>query len=139
MSAGIHTTNYTDTFIAVAEDSAAAHAKVPVPKDGPTIASLHHDLLAGAPYQLTSDDVIFETYAIRAALADDEKDAAREQFFAKGQPCLRSSPLGKTYGWGTHHDSQGRVALIAVGTAEYDRLVSDPQLTQTRAMRSRRA
>jgi hypothetical protein len=135
----VHTTDYTNTFIAVAEDCPVDSAEVPVAKSAPTIASLHHDLLAAAPYALTSDEVIFETYAIRSGLADDERESAWAQFFSKGQPCLRSSPLGKRYGWGTHHDSAGRVALVAVGTPEYERLATDPALTQTRAMRSRRA
>ncbi|MET0862647.1 MAG: DUF6157 family protein [Microbacterium sp.] len=139
MSARIHTTNYVNTFIAVAEDCPVDTAEVPVAKAAaPTIASLHHDLIAAAPYAHTSDDLIFETYAIRAELDEGEKDAAREAFYAKGQPCLRSSPLGKRYGWGTHHDAEGRVALVAVGTPEYERLSHDPNLTQTRAMRSRR-
>jgi Family of unknown function (DUF6157) len=139
MSSGTHTTNYSDTFIAVAEDCPVDSAEVPIAKAAPTIASLHYDLIAAAPYTHTSDDVIFETYAIRAELSDDEKQAAREAFFSKGQPCLRSSPLGKRYGWGTHHDSDGRVALIAVGTPEYERLAADATVTQTRAMRSKRA
>jgi hypothetical protein len=135
----MHSTNYVETFIAVADDSPVDRAEVPTPKNGPTIASLHYDLIAAAPYSMTSDDVIFETYAIRAALADDDKDAARAAFFSKGQPCLRSSPLGKRYGWGIHHDADGRVALVGAGTAEYERLSTDESLTQTRAMRSRRA
>lgn len=135
----MHTTNYTDTFIAVADDCPVDAAETPVAKAAPTIASLHHDLIAAAPYALTSDEVIFETYAIRAGIPDAQRDDAWEQFFSKGQPCLRSSPLGKRYGWGTHHDSEGRVALVAVGTEEYERLAADATLTQTRAMRSRRA
>ena len=137
--APVHTTNYTDTFIAVAEDCPVEAAEIPVAKAEPTIASLHHDLIAAARYALTSEEVIFETYAIRSAISDDERDAAWGAFFAKGQPCLRSSPLGKRYGGGTHHDSLGRVALVAVGTEEYARLAADPALAQTRAMRSRRA
>ena len=134
----MHSTNYFETFIAVADDSPVDRAEAPIPKQGPTIASLHYDLITAAPYAMTSDDVIFETSAIRAALADDEKDAARAAFFSKGQPCLRSSPLGKRYGWGIHHDAEGRVALVAAGTPEYERLSTDATLTQTRAMRSRR-
>lgn len=139
MSERTHTTNYVDTFIAVAEDCPVAVAEIPLAKGAATIASLHHDLIAAAPYAHTSDDIVFETYAIRAGLADDERDAARRAFFSKGQPCLRSSPLGKRYGWGTHHDDQGRVALFAVGTADYERLAADAELAQTRAMRSKRA
>lgn len=134
-----HTTNYFDTFIAVAEDSPTDHAVEPPVKDAPTIASLHYELISSAPYTLTSDDVIFETYARRAGIADDKRDAAREAFFSKGQPCLRSSPLGKRYGWGIHSDAEGRVAVVAADSDEYARLLSDEATTQTRAMRSKRA
>jgi len=135
----MHTTNYFDTFIAVAEDCPAAASEVPPAAQSPTIAMLHFELIASEPYAKTSDEVIFETYARRAGLADDERDAARDAFFSKGQPCLRSSPLGKRYGWGIHSDTEGRVALVPQGTPEYERLSSDPGVTQTSAMRTRRA
>ncbi|WP_298711512.1 DUF6157 family protein [Micrococcus sp. 2A] len=41
----------------------------------------------------------------------------REAFFAKSQACLRASPLGKRHGWGLHHDAEGRVALVPLGSA----------------------
>jgi hypothetical protein len=63
----------------------------------------------------------------------------RERFFSKGQACLRSSPLSKRYGWGTHHDAEGRVALYPVGSAEYERLRTDESLEHLTAMRSKRA
>jgi len=134
----MHTTNYFDTFIAVAEDCPAAASEVPPSQDPPTIAALHFDLIAAEPYAKTSDEVIFETYARRRGLSPDERDAARELFFSKGQPCLRSSPLGKRYGWGIHSDPQGRVALVAQGTPEYEELLAAPDVVHTRAMRSRR-
>lgn len=135
----MHTTNYFDTFIDVAEDCPTDHAVEPPLKAEPTIAQLHYELIAARPYALTSDDVVFETYARRAGIADDEKAAARDVFFSKGQPCLRSSPLGKRYGWGLHHDGEGRVALVARDSAEYAQLSADPATAHTRAMRSRRA
>jgi hypothetical protein len=134
----VRTTNYTDTFIQVAEDCPVDHGVVPPAKPEPTIARLHYDLIAEAPFQLTSDEVIFETFARRSGVTDDEREAAREAFFAKGQPCLRSSPLGKRYGWGLVHDAEGRVALVARDSPEYQRLAAEPDLAQTRAMRSRR-
>lgn len=135
----MHTTNYLGTFIEVAEDCPATHAIEPPAKADPTIAQLHYELLAEHPYTLTSDDVVFETYARRAGIAPDERDAAREAFFSKGQPCLRSSPLGKRYGWGLHHDAEGRVALVPLESADYARLAADPEVAHTRAMRSKRA
>jgi len=115
------------------------HAVEPPTGEKPTIAALHYRLLAEAPYARTSDDVIFETWAVRQGLSDEERPAAREAFFARGQACLRASPLGKRYGWGFHHDAEGRVALVPRESEQYTLLAADPALAHTRAMRSRRA
>lgn len=133
-----HTTNYFDTFIEVAEDCPADHATEPPIAEKPSIAATHYRLIAENPYARTSDDVIFETYALRNDIAADDA-AAREAFFSKGQPCLRSSPLGKRYGWGLHHDAEGRVALVPRESEQYEALAADPEVAHTRAMRSRRA
>jgi hypothetical protein len=135
----MHTTNYLDTFIDVADDCAAPAAQEPPVKDTPTVAQLHYALIAERPYALTSDDVVFETHVRRAGIADEDRAAAREAFFSKGQPCLRSSPLGKRYGWGIHSDAEGRVALYPRESDDYARLSADPGIAHTRAMRSRRA
>lgn len=111
----------------------------PVSAKGPTVASLQHGLIAARPYELTSDDVLFEVYAIREGVLDKERAEARTGFFAKSQACLRSSPLGKRYGWGIHHDADGKVALVPVESERYQELAADTSLTQTRAMRSKRA
>lgn len=134
----MHTTNYYSTFIEVADDSPAESATEPPARDVPTVAQLHYELIANAPYTLTSDDVIFETHARRAGIPDDERDAARDAFFSKGQPCLRSSPLGKRYGWGVHSDAEGRVAVYARESDDYARLAADDATAHTKAMRSKR-
>ena len=141
--AKIHTTNYLDTFIAVADDSAAMAGTVPPSRPEPSVAELTHAMIAANPYRYTSDDVIFTVWADRRGLDPQDRPAARAQFFAKGQPCLRSSDLGKRYGWGVHSDAEGRVAIYAVESAQYARLVAgvDPSggvATVTRAMRSGR-
>lgn len=133
-------TNYIDTFIRVAEDCPVTQAEAPsVGTKGPTVASLQYQLITERPYELTSDDVLFEVHRIRRGLPDEELSEAREAFFAKSQACLRASPLGKRYGWGIHHDSQGRVALVPLDSDRYQALATDPALQQTRAMRSKRA
>lgn len=137
----MHTTNYRNTFIEIAEDSPTGAAEIPPQREGkpPTIANLHFELVADAPYRHTSDDVIFATHATRKDIPDADRAAARDQFFSKGQACLRTSPLAKRYGWGIHHDAEGRVALVPAGSEEYDRLANDPDIAHVKAMRSKRA
>lgn len=133
-------TIYTATFIAVAEDCpAAGPEEPPVSAKGPTVASLQYELISQRPYELTSDDVLFEVYATRQGIPEGDREAARAAFFAKDQACLRSSPLGKRYGWGIHHDSDGRVALVPLGSDDYESFVGDASLKQLKAMRSKRA
>jgi len=134
----LHSTNYTDTFIAVTEDCPVQRGTEPPVKAAPTAAYLLYHKIAEHPYAFTSDELLFSVYAEKRMLKADELQAERQRFFSVGQPCLRASALGKTYGWGTHHDTQGRVALYGAGTDEYDRLQSDPKLTQLKAMRSTR-
>jgi hypothetical protein len=135
----MHTTNYQDTMIEVAEDCPSQVGMAPpLNGDQPTVAWLHYALIHDHPYQHTSDDVIFLTQAQRTGITEADLDAARERFFSKGQPCLRFSPLGKRYGWGVHSDSQGRVAIYAVESVEYNRLRVDPAVHHLRAMRSAR-
>lgn len=132
-----HTTNYTATFIEVADDCPSDHGQEPPSTERPSIAALHYRLIAEQPSARTSDDVIFATWALRHD-ADPDDEAAREAFFSRGQACLRASPLGKRYGWGILHDAEGRVSLVPRDSEEYARLAADPALAHTRAMRSRR-
>lgn len=134
------TTNYVNTFIEIADDCPAESAEAPPStRERQTVAALQYELLADHPYELTSDDVIFEVYARRQDIADEDKPAERDAFFAKDQACLRSSPLGKRYGWGIHHDDAGRVALVAMESDQYKALANDDSLKRVKAMRSRRA
>lgn len=132
------TTNYYDTLIRIAEDSPITVAEVPVAKnDKPTIASMQYDMVSNNPYKFTSDDVIFGIYAERNHVEPNQ--AEREKYFSKGQPCFRSSPLGKRYGWGVHSDSEGKIAIYPADSSEYERLANDPTVKQLKAMRSKRA
>ena len=136
----MHSTNYRNTFIAVADDCPVSAAQVPPMKgDAKTLAGLQFDTIVPAPYQFTSDDLIFGIHADKAAIPAGEREAERERFFSKGQPCLRSSPLAKRYGWGFHHDDAGKVAIYAMDSDEYKALAADPTLKHVRAMRSKRA
>ena len=131
------TTNYADTFIAVAADCSATAGETPA-KPG-SIAALQLELLQSQPYGLTSDDLLFEVHARRNGVADADRASARAAFFARSQACLRASPLVKTHGWGLHHDAQGRVAAYGVETEAYCELAGRADLNQVAGMRSRHA
>ncbi|MDP1732629.1 MAG: DUF6157 family protein [Devosia sp.] len=135
--------DYFDTFIAVAPDSIAEARVVPPEKGaGPTVAGLTYAMIATSPYGYTSGDVIFAIWADRKGLPEAEREAAQRAFYSRGQACLRSSDLGKRYGWGIHSDANGRIALYALGTAEYESFASGvnpldgSQIRVVRAMRS---
>ena len=135
----IHTTNYFDTFIEAAEDTKAIHGIKPSPKgDKKTVAEIQYDLISKNPYKYTSDDILFQVFADRNDLTKAEYKQAREQFFSKGQACLRASPLTKIYGFGIHSDRNGKIALYGIETEEYQKLVSDPEIRKVKAMRTSR-
>lgn len=135
-----HTTNYYDTFIEIAEDSAAASGTVPpLKKNGPSVANIQYDLISQHPYKYTSDDILFQVYALRNDLNADELAAARAQFFSKGQPCMRASPLTKTYGWGIHCNEVGKIALYGRETEAYEAFQQEAKLKKVKAMRSKKA
>lgn len=138
MAESVHTTNYFNTFLAAADDCAAPAAMVPPERANPTLAWLQFQLLADHPYRWTSDEVLFTVAATRNSWGDHELVPRRAAFFSRGQPCFRSSPLTKTYGWGVHFNAEGRMALVPRDSIEYERLRSDPTLTQVKAMRSSR-
>ena len=106
--------DYQDTFIAVAPDCAAAAGTVPQPRAGKaTVASATFEMIANNPYAFRSSDVIFTVWADRRDIPAADRRQAWAEFYAKGQPCLRGSDLGKRYGWGIHADDDGRLALYA--------------------------
>lgn len=134
-----HTTNYQNTFIEIADDCPASIGEVPPQKgDTPTVASLQFDMVAKNPYKYTSDDVFFTVFAIRNDIIENERDAARHQFFSKGQPCFRASPLTKRYGWGVHSNAEGKIALYGCETDEYQKLSSDPTIEVVKAMKTKK-
>ncbi len=134
-----HTTNYQNTLIEIADDSPNLAGTVPPVKgDQKTVALLQFEQVVDHPYAFTSDEVLFAVYARRQGLSPGELEAAREAFFSKGQPCFRSSPLTKQYGWGVHSDAEGRIALLAADSEAYARLAADPAVKKVKAMRSKR-
>ncbi len=133
------TTNYYDTFIAVAEDCPVDAAEIPPQKnDVKSVANMQFEWINKQPYKYTSDEVIFGVHAIRNDVSEKDMEKEREKFFSKGQACLRASPLAKRYGWGIHHDAEGRVAIFPIESEEYDKLTEDKNVKHVKAMRSKR-
>lgn len=133
----VHTTNYENTFIEIAEDCPVSMGEMPPVKgDKPSVANLQFDRLYDHPYEYTSDEILYAVFATRKEVSGTEWEEQRQLFFSKGQPCFRASPLTKRYGWGVHSDENGKVAIYGAETAAYQRLVADPSVKKVRAMRS---
>lgn len=133
------TTNYTNTFIEVAEDCSAKSAEIPPLKGSEkTAANIQFEMIIENPYHYTSDDVLFTVYATKNNISKRELDNEKEKFFSKGQACFRSSPLTKRYGWGVHNDAEGKIAIYALGSTEYKKLSKDKNLKHVKAMRAKR-
>ena len=130
-----HTTNYFNTFIEVADNTKATCGTRPPSKDKKTVAKMQYELIVENPYKYTSDDVLFQVYADRNDLIQTTSKQAREQFFSKGQPCFRTSPLTKTYGFGIHSDSNGKIALYGMETKEYQQFLADTSVKKVKAMK----
>jgi hypothetical protein len=138
--------NYYDTLIAVADDCPVTSSVLPVPRgEAKTVAVVQYELIAGNPYALSQEDVLFETWLRRQAGPERRSDAERAdlrgRFFAKPQACLRSSPLPKKFGFGLLFDRAGRVALCPMESPEYARLTGGGTdgVKILKALRSRRA
>lgn len=135
----IHSTNYFDTFIEVAEDTKTLLGTVPPTKgEKKTVASMQYELISKHPYKFTSDDVFFQVFSERNDLAEAELEESRAKFFSKGQPCFRASPLTKSYGFGIHSDDKGKIALYGMESDEYQNYVTEDKIKKVKAMRSRK-
>lgn len=135
----MHSTNYYNTFIEIAEDSKVKQGDMPPIKgDKRTIANLQFDMLYDNPYQYTSDEVLFGVFALRKGFSKGELDEEREHYFSKGQACFRASPLSKSYGWGIHSNEEGKIAIYGAETEEYKKILTDHSIKKVKAMRSKR-
>jgi hypothetical protein len=126
----MHSTNYFNTLITVAPDFKGKAARIPA-RSG-TVAAMQYAMLSEKAYHLTSDDLLLAIEANRngPVLARD--------YFSIGRACLRASPLVKSYGFGLHHDRQGRVALVPCESEVYAALLADPKVAKVPGMRSQR-
>ncbi len=133
----LHTTNYQNTFIAVADDCPATCGEIPPTKgDAKSVANQQFDMLSRNPYQFTSDEVLFQVFATRNEISNNEFDEAKQEFFSKGQACFRASPLTKRYGWGVHSDKDGKIAIYGCETDEYKNFANDKNITVVKAMKN---
>jgi len=132
--------NYYNTLIEIAEDSPATKAEVPKPKGGKkTKPVIEYEMIANHPYKYTEEDIAFETYAVLHNIPKAVWPKERQTFLSKGHPHLRVSALAKRYGWGIHNNAEGKVALIAVNSLKYKKLMKDPRTTKIKAFRSESA
>lgn len=132
--------NHYNMFVEVAEDCPVVSAQVPKAKaDNKTVPVIQYEMIANNPYTYTQEDVLFEVHAIRNNIPEELRAEERENFFSKGQPCLRTSSLGKRYGWGIHHNAEGKLALYSIDSVEYEQLKKDSSIKHVKAMRSSRA
>lgn len=133
--------NYYSTFIQIADDSPTQVGIVPVTKEGKSkaIHAIQYELISEAPYQYTQDDINFMVYAIRNG-TDVKSAEERDSFLQKSRPCLRSSALGKKYGWGFHFDGQGKITIYSRESEPYANfLVNQPiELKLIKALRNKR-
>lgn len=132
-----HTTHYVNTFIEVAADSHALSGEVPPLKSGiPTIARLQYEMIKKHPYQYTSDEILFHIFVKRNHVPKTEMKKVKETYFSKGQACLRTSSLGKRYGWGFHFNEEGKVAIYGRETESYENFSKDPSIQKIKAMKN---
>jgi Family of unknown function (DUF6157) len=134
----MHTTNYRNTFLEVADDCPAKKAEAPPIKSEKTIARIQYEMIRDNPYKYTSDDVVFAVFAIKNNIQSKRLDDIREKLFAAGQACLRTSPLAKRYGWGIHYNDDEKIALYAVESSDYVKFVRDKSLVHKKAMSSKK-
>jgi Family of unknown function (DUF6157) len=132
--------NYYDTLIEVADDCPASEAQVPQARGGKkTKALVEYEMLVENPYTYSEEDIAFETHAVLHEIPKAVWPTERKKFLSKGHPHFRVSALPKRYGWGIHNNAECKVALIAVESPEYEKLLNDPRITKKKAFRSQRA
>ena len=135
----MHTTNYRNTLIEIAEDCPMVQGVCPPHKpEAPSIAHLQYALIQSYPYTFTSDEILFKVYYQKQQMAVSP-DQAWADFFGRPQACLRTSPLSRRYGWGIHANDKGKIALLDAASDAYQQLLADPNIKKVKAMRSRRA
>jgi len=132
----VHTTNYINTFIEVAEDCPEEMGVIP-PRKGhrKTAANAQYEMISENPYIFSSDDVLFKIFAMRNKIPKADWETEQASFFSKVQPCFRASLLCRQYGFGVHSDAEGKLALFGRETDGYAALMTNQQIRKVKAMR----
>ena len=136
--------NYYNAFILVARDSTASHATLPLVRGAAkSIPALEHELLSKHSYTYTQEELQFAVHVRREDISETKAKAKHKQLwaqlFSKPRACLRGSSLSKKYGWGLHFDSEGKIALVAVESKDYQKFGKAKNLKVMPALRSKRA
>ena len=62
----MHSTNYFNSFIEIAEDCPTTTGEIPPIKgDKKSVANLQFEMIYNHPYEYTSDDILFTVHATR--------------------------------------------------------------------------
>ena len=136
--------NTVNQFIEIAPDCLLKAAIIPKDKgEKQSIATIEYALLSGKPYGYSLQELKFSTHVQRKQISQAELKAHRQrlwdELFAKPYACMRASPLTKKYAWGAHYDGNGKIAIYAVESEEYQYFVNDKRIKKYFAMRSKRA
>jgi hypothetical protein len=137
--------SYIDTFIRVAEDCPVEMGITPV-SERPLLPAhvIQYNLLAGSPYQYNHEELLYQVHVRHKGIPEEDRETRREEIwaelFSKSHPCLRASMLPKKYGWGIHYDAEGKIALYAKESPQYDHYTSggDAGVKLLNAMRNKR-
>jgi len=137
--------SYINTFIQVSPDCPVMQSEIPVAKgDKKSMHVIQYELLTEAPYRYNHEELTFEVYVRHKVIPLEEVAAHRQELwdnlFQKGHPRMRASALAKRYGWGAHYDQQGKIALYAMESDEYQRFIqASEEVNLLAAMRNKKA
>ena len=142
--------SYKDTLILVSADCPVEHGVVPASgKETPPAHVIQFELLSRNPYVYTHEELLYQVHVRHKGVPEAEWETRREEIwnelFSKSHPCLRASALPKKFGWGVHYDSEGRIALYAMESPEYQAWASGERTSDgegpklLRAMRNKKA
>ncbi|MCB0054185.1 MAG: hypothetical protein KDE24_32085 [Caldilinea sp.] len=117
-----------EELIMIASDSESTHAIVPPAHEPKTIYRIGYEVLTEHPYQFAEAEFQHEVHIERRG----RPDLRIEKY------SIRRSPLVKRFGWGIHRDANGKLALVACDSEEYQRLLADPNVKKTPGFRTAR-